>query len=106
MGQTNIKPQAVIKSAAAARGDDDTTVVGVYDILPPSSCVRKAYYRRKAHAVERQKSWSSCSRPANVLFKLKCAPVPIRQVKHALSDIDENSGEKQWLLKRHCKLNA
>jgi hypothetical protein len=32
MGQTNTKPQAVIKSAAAARGDDDTTVVGVYDI--------------------------------------------------------------------------
>jgi hypothetical protein len=32
MGQTNTKPQAVIKSAAAARGDDDTAVVGVYDI--------------------------------------------------------------------------
>jgi hypothetical protein len=32
MGQTNTEPQAVIRSAAAARGDDDTTVVGVYDI--------------------------------------------------------------------------
>jgi hypothetical protein len=69
--------------------------------IPGAAC-----YRRKAHVVERQKSWSSCSRPANVLFKLKCAPVPIRQVKHALSDTGENSGEKQWLLKGHCKLNA
>lgn len=32
MGQKNTEPQAVIMSAAAARGDDDTTVVGVYDI--------------------------------------------------------------------------
>ena len=30
MGQKNTEPQAVIMSAAAARGDDDTTVVGAF----------------------------------------------------------------------------
>ena len=32
MGQTDTKPQAVIKSAAAARGDDDIAVVGAFTI--------------------------------------------------------------------------
>ena len=41
-------------TAAAARCDDDdtTVVVGVYDIILPSNCMRKAYYRRKLAFLE------------------------------------------------------
>ena len=74
-----IPSQTLIKGGAAAAGgaDDDTIVVRafmIYNTAPPSHCMRNAYYRRNPHVVERKKIWSFCSRPANVPFKLKCAP--------------------------------
>ncbi len=37
--------QAPNKNSAAARGND--TTIGVYDIILPSSCMRRAYYQKK-----------------------------------------------------------
>jgi hypothetical protein len=46
-----IPSQTPSKSTAAARGDD-VTIVGVYDIILPSNCMRRAYYREKPRVAE------------------------------------------------------
>jgi hypothetical protein len=46
-----IPSQTLSKTTATARGDDDTTIVGVYDILL-SNCMRRAYYRKKLGVAE------------------------------------------------------
>jgi hypothetical protein len=73
-----IPSQTLSKTTATARADDDTTIVGVYIIILPSNCMRRAYYRKKPRVAE---FWIQI----NFYPKIPLGPLKIVQKNGAMS---------------------